>query len=130
MARLSMDRYAIFHGLAAFGLGALLCWAVPIHAEETDSNAVRKLEPIVVKDQAWNAAQNEKLAKEVQTALHDDPICYDFHITVVVKDGVVILKGFVVDHKDLVDAVRISKKLPGVKRVQVELDETDCCDQQ
>ncbi len=130
MSRLSTDRCSNLRTLVAAGIGGLLCWSAPIHAEDADAKVREKLEPIVVTEKKWDAVANEKLRKEVQTALHDDPICYDYHITVLVKDGVVILKGFVVDHNDLVDAVRISKKMPGVTRVQVELDETDCCDQQ
>ena len=130
MVQLSKGRCSRSKGIVALGLGALLCCSPPVRAEDPDPNAVRKLETIVVKDKAWTAAANEKLRMEVQTALHDDAICYDYHITVVVKDGVVTLTGFVVDHKDLVDAVRVSKKIPGVKKVQIELDETDCCDQQ
>ncbi len=45
----------------------------------------------------------------------------DAHVTVTVKDGVVILEGLVFDAWDIVTATRIARKIPGVKRVFIEL---------
>jgi osmotically-inducible protein OsmY len=56
---------------------------------------------------------DEDLRNRVQTALHADPYFYDTHVTVSVKNGSVVLNGFVFSAWDLRDALRIARKAAG-----------------
>ena len=100
------------------GLGGLICWSTISLAGDGDAKPVGTLDPIVVTDKKhWDAVADEKLRMQVVTALHNDPYCYDYHIIVAVKNGVVTLDGFVLDISDVWDAKRISARIPGVKQV-------------
>jgi osmotically-inducible protein OsmY len=45
--------------------------------------------------QGADSVAEEKLRKRVKDALHSDPYFYDKHVTVSVKNGAVVLRGFV-----------------------------------
>lgn len=62
------------------------------------------------------------MREQVQTALHSDPFFYDEHVTVTIKNGVITLHGIVFDYSDLQNAIRIAKRVPGVKRVYTDLE--------
>jgi hypothetical protein len=62
------------------------------------------------------------VTRQVETALQANPYLYDGHITVTVKDGVVTLRGMVLDEWDLRMAMRVSRKITGVKRVVNDLE--------
>ena len=64
---------------------------------------------------------DEKLAQQVQQALRSDPYIDDSHITVSVRNGVVTLEGIVLDHSDLLAALRISGRISGVKALVDDL---------
>jgi hypothetical protein len=64
---------------------------------------------------------NEARRLRVETALHDDPYFNDSHVTVLVENGVVILRGFVSTEWDLLHAIRIAKKAAGDGPVVDEL---------
>jgi hypothetical protein len=105
------------------GFGCLNFYPALSLAGDPGAPAVEKLDPVVVTEKkSASAVADEKLAKQVQQALRDDPVCYDYHIKVVVKDGVVVLTGFVTDATDMSDAIRISGKIPGVRRVTNTLE--------
>jgi len=53
---------------------------------------------------------DEALKKRVKAALHADPYFSDEHVTVSVKKGVVVLRGFVFNAWDVQDALRIARK--------------------
>jgi hypothetical protein len=65
--------------------------------------------------------ENEARRLRVETALRDDPYFNDTHVTVSLKNGVVILKGFVSSEWDLIHAIRIAKKAAGDGRVVDDL---------
>jgi osmotically-inducible protein OsmY len=65
---------------------------------------------------------DEKVRKQVEEALHSDAFFYDEHVTVTIKNGVATLQGTVFDDWDLRQAMRISRKVAGVKRVVNDLD--------
>jgi len=67
-------------------------------------------------------ASDREVTKKVETALRSNPYVDDSHITVSVRDGVVTLEGIVVDTSDLRDAVLISSRVAGVKRVVDDLE--------
>ena len=70
---------------------------------------------------APESAANEARRLRVETALHDDPYFNDSHVTVLVRNGVVILQGFVSTEWDLLHAIRIAKKAAGGGPVVDEL---------
>lgn len=68
-------------------------------------------------------AQNtsDDLAARVKQALHAQPALNDKHIDVSMKNGKVLLKGFVNSQGDLTKAVRAANKAAGSKNVVDEL---------
>ena len=64
---------------------------------------------------------NEARRLRVETALRDDPLFNDAHVTVVLRHGAVILQGFVSTEWDLLHAIRIAKKAAGEGLVVDEL---------
>jgi osmotically-inducible protein OsmY len=63
------------------------------------------------------SATDEQLAANVQAALHADPYFYDKHVTVSIEHGDVVLRGFVSNSSDLVNAKKIAAKAAGGRRV-------------
>jgi hypothetical protein len=57
-----------------------------------------------------------------ETALHSDPFFYDEHVSVTINNGVVTLHGIVFDDWDLRSAMRMARRMPGVKRVVNDLE--------
>jgi osmotically-inducible protein OsmY len=62
------------------------------------------------------------LKEQVETVLHDDPYFYDEHVTVTLRNGVATLQGIVFDDWDLRNAIRLARRVPGVKRVINDLE--------
>jgi osmotically-inducible protein OsmY len=60
---------------------------------------------------------DQQLQTKVESALLSDPYFYSAHVTVSVKNGTVILEGFVFSDWDLRDAIRIATKASGGGRV-------------
>jgi len=60
---------------------------------------------------------DDVLTGRVQAALKSEPFFYDEHVTVSIKNGVVTLEGIVFDEWDVHRAMRIARKIAGVKRV-------------
>ena len=103
-------------------LGGCICSASSVWAD-APAPAGRLLDPIVVTAKKRpDPVPDEKLTKQVETTLHSDPLFYDEHVTVTIRDGVVTLQGMVFDDWDLRNAIRLSRKVPGVKRVVNELE--------
>ena len=66
---------------------------------------------------------DERMKTEVEKALHSDPFFYDGHVTVMIENGVATLRGIVFDDWDMRQAMRISRRIAGVKRVINDLEE-------
>jgi osmotically-inducible protein OsmY len=62
-------------------------------------------------------AMDERTRLHVEEALHSDAIFNDEHVTVSIKNGIVTLQGIVFDDWDVRTAVRIARRIPGVRRV-------------
>lgn len=123
MPRLSVSPWSYFKSLLGAGCACLIFCPILSLAGDPGTPAVEKLDPVVVTEKkSASAVADEKLMVQVRQALHDDPVCYDYHIKVMVKDGVVVLQGFVTDAMDMSDAIRISRKIPGVRRVTNTLE--------
>ena len=70
---------------------------------------------------AAESPENEARRLRVETALRDDPYFNDTHVTVSLKNGVVVLQGFVSSEWDLIHAIRIAKSVAGDGRVVDDL---------
>jgi osmotically-inducible protein OsmY len=105
---------AILAGLAA----CASAWA-----DEARAPANAPLQAIVVRARKVPVVLPDAEVRErVEAAMHTDPYFLDDHVTVTVKNGIVILEGIVSDPWDLLDATRIARKIPGVKSVFNNLD--------
>jgi hypothetical protein len=110
-------------------LGALACCAIAVRAGEAAAPSQAPLKPIVVIGKKSAPEVPDAVLKEqVETTMHTDPYFFDAHVTVTVKDGVVILEGLVFDAWDIVTATRIARKIPGVKRVFNDIELADSGD--
>ena len=103
--------------LAGLGFAAILA-----RAEKVTASNTRLEEIVVTAKRRSDPAADEKMSKQVEEALHSDAYFYDEHVTVTTKNGVLTLQGMVFDDWDLRRAVRISRKIPGVKRVVDDLE--------
>jgi osmotically-inducible protein OsmY len=104
-------------------LAVLACPAILARAEKVTAPANTRLDEIVVtaKKRA-DLVADEKMKEQVEEALHSDAFFYDEHITVTINNGVITLQGIVFDDWDLRNAMRICRKIPGVKRVINDLE--------
>jgi osmotically-inducible protein OsmY len=62
-----------------------------------------------------------ELNKRVESAMQSDRYFYNYHVSAMTRDGVVVLRGLVFDDWDMRTALRLSKHVAGVKRVVNEL---------
>jgi len=112
---------------------AILVWltvyAIPICADEARSPSHESLKAIVVTGKRVPVIVSDAVLQErVKDAMHSDPYFLDTHVTVTVKNGIVILEGLVLDQWSFSDATRISRKIPGVKSVFNDLEIHDSGD--
>jgi hypothetical protein len=106
--------------LALFAYGATLA-----RADSVATLADPRLDTIVVTaKRRADPVADEQLRQQVEAALHSDLFFYDEHVTVTIHNGVATLQGIVFDDRDLRSALRIAKKIPGVKRVINDLEIT------
>jgi osmotically-inducible protein OsmY len=99
-------------------LGGWVCWSTPAGADPLGVQAADRLDPIVVTaKKREDRVADEVLTKNVQVALHSNPYFNDEHVTVTIKNGVVTLEGIVFDDWDVRTAIRIARKIAGVRRV-------------
>jgi osmotically-inducible protein OsmY len=96
-------------GLAGFGLRA--------GAQNADPSALNQSVVAAQPTQSADSVADEKLMRRVKDALHSDPYFYDAHVTVSIKNGAVVLHGFVGSDWDLRDAIRIASAAAGGRRV-------------
>lgn len=73
---------------------------------------------------ASEIAEDKKIELAVIQQLTDDPGIYAQHIEVSVRRGVVTLSGFVLEGRELFEAIQIASRVPGVISVndQMELE--------
>jgi hypothetical protein len=115
---LSAFRNSCAGALPGAVLGGWLCWAAPVCADVPASPAAGHLGQIVVTGKKQSVSvPDEVLTKEVQVALNANPFFLDDHVTVTIKNGIVTLEGVVFDDWDVRTAIRIARKIAGVKGV-------------
>jgi hypothetical protein len=119
IVRATMKERALLLCAAAFAV-----LAVPAFLARADTApASTRLEEIVVTAKKRpDPVADEKLKNQVEEALHADAFFYGEHVTVTITNGIVTLQGLVFDDGEMRSAVRISRKIPGVKRVVNDLE--------
>jgi osmotically-inducible protein OsmY len=104
----------VVYGLSGF--------ATPAGAQNATTPAASQSDYIAASaTQGANSMTDAQLRKRVQAALHSDPYFYDEHVNVSVKNGVVVLHGFVSSEWDLHDAIRIATRAADKRRVVDDL---------
>lgn len=77
---------------------------------------------VVTAPRGVESVADEELVNRVAATLRADPYFYDEHVVVTVKNGVATLHGIVFDDWDLRHAIRLARKIAGVKRVVNDLE--------
>jgi osmotically-inducible protein OsmY len=104
-------------------VGGLICLATLAGAQSLSVPDAGRLEPIVVTaKRRADPVADEKMKTQVEEALHSDAFFYDEHVTVTIANGVATLSGKVFDDWDMRQAMRISRRIAGVKRVINDLE--------
>jgi hypothetical protein len=102
-------------------LGALVCGligvATRVGAQNAPAPMASRAVSIASTTQGADRAADEKLRKQVVSALHAAPYFYDKHVTVSTENGAVVLRGFVFSDWDLRQALSIARKAAGDKTV-------------
>jgi hypothetical protein len=114
------------HRLDRIDLGALAvfasCFALQVGAQDLASLTERPAGTVTSSPPAApESPANEARRLRIETALREDPYFNDTHVTVSLKNGVVVLHGFVFTEWDLLHAIRIAKKAAGDGRVVDDL---------
>jgi hypothetical protein len=109
--------------LPRVALLGLACCATATGANLVGAGGFPLLKEIVVEGtkQPVSAADAE-LNKQVESAMRSDRYFYDDHVTATTRNGVVVLRGMVFDEWDVRTAIRISRRIAGVKRVINQLE--------
>jgi BON domain len=104
-------------------LAGSLCWASSAGAQHAPVPDAARLDPILVTaKRRYDPAADERMKAQVEEALHTDPFFYDDHVTVTIENGIATLRGMVFDDWDMRQAIRISRRIAGVKRVINDLE--------
>jgi hypothetical protein len=121
-----MFNFMKFPRSGRFPLGAMAvlasCVALQVGAQDLASLTGKP--PVTAKPTppaASESPENEARRLRVETALRDDPYFNDTHVTVSLKNGVVVLQGFVSSDWDLLHAIHIAKSAAGDGRVVDDL---------
>jgi hypothetical protein len=110
--RILLGAMAVFASCVAFQVGAQDLASLT----ERPAATAKPTPPAVPESPA-----NEARRLRVETALRDDPYFNDTHVTVSLRNGVVVLQGFVSSEWDLIHAIRIAKSAAGDGRVVDDL---------
>jgi hypothetical protein len=103
-------------------LTAVVFWGNPAKAG-APALADRKLSEVVVTAKRQpDPAADARLQVQVETALAADTYFNSAHVSVTVVNGVATLHGIIFDDWDLRNAIRISRRIPGVRRVVNDLE--------
>jgi osmotically-inducible protein OsmY len=108
--------------VARFGAfsAALLGAASSSAAQDAAEKARSGLQEVVVR--AQRQLPDEQITHRVQKALADDPWIYSDHITVTTRNGVVTVEGIVQDTGEWFRILRLSRRIPGARRVVSNLE--------
>jgi osmotically-inducible protein OsmY len=111
-------RRAILFGLALFAVGGYASAATGSRNEKSIEGSSIATS---MKGDTQHASDQD-IRKRVRAALDSAPYLYAEHITVTSKNGVVTLNGLVGSEWDLRDAIKVSSRVDGVRRVDDDLE--------
>jgi osmotically-inducible protein OsmY len=104
----------------AFGVAFLVLVAsgvaAPLQEAKADATGSVGL-AMAAKQRPLSRPSDQELAQQVELALKSNRYVYAEHVSVTSKDGVVTLHGMVGSEWDLISALDISGRVPGVRRV-------------
>jgi osmotically-inducible protein OsmY len=116
-------RNAWFSAALAAALMAVASWGNSAKAGVPATSADRKLSEVVVTAKRQpDPAADARLQVQVEAALAADAYFNSEHVSVTVRNGVATLHGIIFDDWDLRNAIRISRRIPGVRRVVNDLE--------
>jgi osmotically-inducible protein OsmY len=97
-------------------------WTIA-HAQRVAASANGRIDEVVVRGKRQiDPVADANLQRQVEAALAADPYFLSEHVSVTIRNGVATLHGIVFDDWDLRNALRISRRIPGVKRVVNDLE--------
>jgi osmotically-inducible protein OsmY len=103
-------------------LAASVGWT-SAQAQRITAAAIGGIDEVIVRGKRQiDPVADAKLQRQVEVALAADPYFLSEHVSVTIKNGVATLHGIVFDDWDLRNAMRISRRIPGVKRVVNDLE--------
>ena len=106
--------------LSAVLLASPLCFCTHANA---GASADRRLNEIVVTGKRpSDPAADARLVVQIESALAADLYFNSAHVFVTVSNGIATLHGIVFDDWDLRNAIRLSRRIPGVRRVVNDLE--------
>lgn len=108
----------VVNALSGAMFAGWLCWSIAASADNTPGPSTKTLDAIIVTAKKRpEPVADEKLTQQIASALHSDPYFFDEHVTVTVKNGIARLEGVVFDDSDVFHAIRIARRIAGVRRV-------------
>jgi hypothetical protein len=110
-----------FSAALSAALVAVVSWG-PARAGVPASADHELNEVVVTAKRQQDPAADARLRGQVETALAADPYFNSDHVSVTVLNGVATLHGIIFDDWDLRNAIRISRRIPGVRRVVNDLE--------
>jgi osmotically-inducible protein OsmY len=108
--------------LSAVILASPLCFCAFANADASASTDRKLNEILVTAKRQSDPAADARLVVQVESALSADPYFNSEHVSVTVVNGIATLHGIVFDDWDLRNAIRISRRIPGVRRVVNDLE--------
>ena len=117
-ARFTVDRAASHpHPRAHLTLlvATLLAAAGHCPAQDAAEKSDRRLPELVI--EAKRQAADERVTRQVEQTLTNDPWIFADHITITTENGVVRLEGIVGDTGEMFRIMRLCRKIPGARRV-------------
>jgi osmotically-inducible protein OsmY len=96
---------------------AIVAWSGGIAQNAASAQEILLTAAALPAEQQHISTADQQLQRNVENALRSDPYFYDAHVTVSVRESVVVLQGFVFSDWDLRDAIRIATKAAAGRRV-------------
>jgi osmotically-inducible protein OsmY len=121
IAKLASGRVLLLGLVGTFG------WCAGAQAAEPVVGAggfpLLSLKEIVVEaSKVPETPADAELNKQVESAMEANRYFYNYHVSATTRNGVVVLRGLVFDDWDVRTAIRLSRRIAGVKRVINQLE--------
>ncbi len=105
------------------GFAVLACAPTVAHLAPSPASTDAELKEIVVNaKRRAQAVADVELKRQVEVALASDAYFYSEHVPVTIAHGIATLHGLIFDDWDMRNAIRISRRIPGVRKVINDLE--------